>query len=130
MPQRNKEGGSAEQAEADDIREGICTSPLLAEAGTNRAGIRTSQLLADPSRSNRTQAPSATGPTNKCETFVSLRQPSFPLPKSESAQPPYLQAPSINTTHRHTLQTKPNQSELSSRHLGQANRYPQFAPEP
>jgi hypothetical protein len=41
MPQRNQEGASAEKAEADDIREGICTSPLLAEAGTNREGIQT-----------------------------------------------------------------------------------------
>ncbi len=38
MPQRNKEGASAAQADADDIREGIRTSPLLAEAGTNREG--------------------------------------------------------------------------------------------
>jgi hypothetical protein len=36
MPQRNKEGASAEKAEAGDIREGIRTSPLLAEAGTIR----------------------------------------------------------------------------------------------
>jgi hypothetical protein len=41
MPQRNQEGASAAQADADDIREGICTSPLLAEAGTVREGILT-----------------------------------------------------------------------------------------
>ncbi len=46
MPQRNQEGASAAQADADDIREGICTSPLLAEVSTIREGICTSPLLA------------------------------------------------------------------------------------
>ncbi len=44
MPQRNKEGASAAQADADDIREGIRTSPLLAEARTNREGCQDSRV--------------------------------------------------------------------------------------
>jgi hypothetical protein len=47
MSPRNKKGASAAQADADDIREGICTSPLLAETGSIREGIRTSPLLAN-----------------------------------------------------------------------------------
>jgi enoyl-CoA hydratase/carnithine racemase len=34
VPQRNKEGASAEKADAGDIREGTCTRPLPADAGT------------------------------------------------------------------------------------------------
>ena len=49
MPQRNQGGASAETAEAEDIRGGICTRPLLAESGTIRGGICTGPLLAEAS---------------------------------------------------------------------------------